>query len=197
MIFDLDGTLVASGLDFAAIRSEIGFVDGPILEYRDSQATPEQRDRINEVLERHEARAAETCELEDGARELIEHLRGHGLKVALLTRNSAETVRTVLRRHGLSFDTVVSREHAAPKPDPEPVYIICQRLGVRPGHALMVGDYKFDIECGANAGCPTVLVRTPIRSRFEASPDWEVDTLMEIVPIVDGLLTAGEEEGEA
>lgn len=194
VIFDLDGTIVDSDLDFGAIRDEIGFVTGPILEFRDSQATAEQKARIDDVLGRHETRAAETCILQPGARALLAALRELDLRLALLTRNSARTVSTVLARHGLEFDTIVSREDAAAKPSPEPVFLICRRLSIRPEATLMVGDYKFDVESGANAGCRTVLLRTPIRSRFEASPDWEVDSLVEIVPIVMSCMDGGAKE---
>jgi len=195
VIFDLDGTLVDSDLDFDQIRRDIGFVQGPILEFRDRHATQEQKAHIDAVLERHEKRAAETCTLKDGAAALVEALRGCGLKVALLTRNSAASVGTVMARHGLKFDTIVSREDSAPKPAPEPVFLICRRLGIEPSRTLMVGDYKYDVECGKNAGCLTVLVRTPLRSWFEAAPDWEVDSLAEVLPIVRGLAVKGEAVG--
>ena len=47
VIFDLDGTLVESHLDFDEIRREIGNVSGPILEYMD-HAEEAERDRIYE-----------------------------------------------------------------------------------------------------------------------------------------------------
>ncbi len=188
VIFDLDNTIVESDLDFDQIHRDIGFVTGPILEFRDTKATPEQRDHINAVLERHEEAAARTCRLNRGALELLDMLRRHGVKTALLTRNSARSVQTVLARHGLMFDTIVSRDCAPPKPSPEPIYVICKRLGVQPTRCLMVGDYKYDVQCGQNAGCRTVLLRTPIRSRFEATPDWEVDSLTEIEAIALNLL---------
>ena len=184
VIFDLDNTLVQSDLDFDRIRRDIGFVTGSILEYRDSHATPAQRDHINAVLERHESAAAETCVLNDGAREVLEAIRRLGLKSALLTRNSARTVETVLARHSLEFDMVLSRDCAPPKPSPEPVFMICEAFGVRPSEALMVGDYKYDVECGKNAGSPTALLRTPIRPRFDADPDWEVDSLLELRDVI-------------
>jgi len=187
VVFDLDNTLVQSDLDFDRIRRDIGFVTGPILEFRDAHATTEQRDHINAVLERHEKTAAETCRLNEGVRELLRVIHSLGLKAALLTRNSAATVRTVLKRHGLSFDTVISREDAPPKPSPEPLHIIAERIGVSPRNMLMVGDYRHDVECGANAGAVTALLRTPIRDRFDASPDYEVDSLAELEPIIRDL----------
>lgn len=184
VIFDLDNTLVESDLDFGRIRQDIGFPTGPILEFRDNHATPEQREHINAVLERHEGAAAENCRLNEGAREALDAIRELGLKSALLTRNSAKTVETVLRRHGLRFDAVLSRDCAPPKPSPEPIFVICRRLAIQPENALMVGDYKYDVECGKNAGSPTVLLRTPLRDRFEAEPDWEIDSLAELADIL-------------
>ena len=118
VIFDLDNTLVDSALDFSRIKAEIG-TDQPILEYR----------------------AAADCALCPGARELLDFLRVAGLRSALLTRNSRASVRTVLARHTLAFDVVLAREDSPPKPDPEPVRIICRRLGLQPADCLMVGDY--------------------------------------------------------
>ena len=193
VIFDLDNTLIDSDLNFEEIRRDIGFVTGPVLEFRDGQATPEQKVHIDAVLEKHEGRAAENSVLKEGTREVLDLIEQLGLKSALLTRNSARSVATVLQKHSIAFDTIVSREDAAPKPSPEPVFLICDRLGLRPDRTLMVGDFKFDIECGANAGCMTVLLCTPIRSRFEASPDWEIDSLTELGPIVRSLMTKEEE----
>ena len=68
VIFDLDNTLVDSDLDFAAIKAEIG-TDQPILEYRAAAGEAEQR-RVDAILDRHERRAAATCNLCDGAREM-------------------------------------------------------------------------------------------------------------------------------
>ena len=55
MIFDLDGTLVDSGLDFAAIRRDMGLPAGsPILETLDRIPTGLEKDRMLAVLRRHE-----------------------------------------------------------------------------------------------------------------------------------------------
>ena len=186
VIFDLDNTLVDSALDFGKIKAEIG-TDQPILEYRATVGEAEQR-RVDEILDRHEGRAAATCTLCAGARELLEFLRGRGLRAALLTRNSRTSVNTVLRRHGMAFDVVLSREDSAPKPSPEPALIICRRLGVRPEECLMVGDYLYDIQCGQAAGTRTMLVDGPHRKKFAAAPDYEVASLHEARDVIAAIL---------
>jgi HAD superfamily hydrolase (TIGR01549 family) len=186
VIFDLDNTIVDSDLDFAAIRAEIG-TDEPLLEYR-AQADEAEKRRVDEILDRHERRAAGTCTLCEGAEEILSFLRARGVRTALLTRNSRQSVNTVLARHKLQFDFIVSREDSVPKPAPGAVFLICERLGVQPGEALVVGDYLYDIQTGQAAGARTILVRGPRGHSFEAKPDYEAASLHEARAIIERLL---------
>ena len=43
------------------------------------------------------------------------------------------------------------------KPDPEPLLLACNKLGVEPKHCIYVGDHIRDIEAGNRAGMITVL----------------------------------------
>jgi len=182
VIFDLDNTLVDSPLDFAAIKAEIG-ADAPILEHRETVGPEEQR-RIDEILDRHETHAAARSDLFEGAVELLAFLEKRNVRTALLTRNSRKSVNTILKRHGLCFDSVVSREDAAPKPSPEPVLLICEKLGVKPSETLVVGDFLFDIQSGQAAGAMTMLMDGPHRHRFDVRADYEAASLAEALRIV-------------
>jgi len=184
VVFDMDGTLTDSPLDFSLIRAECGVPQGqPVLEFL--QRAPEaERQRAEAVLDRHERRAAEDCTLREGAREVTEELLRRGLKTALLTRNSAESVQTVLRRFGLRFSLWLSREHAEPKPSPQPVLKIAEALGLAPAELLVVGDYIFDVEAGRAAGARTAFVK----SRAGAEPPAEVDmVIVELRELLDAL----------
>jgi len=174
VIFDMDGTLTDSPLDFDAIRAECGVPQGqPILEFLRGADEP-VRLQAEAVLERHERRAAEECTLRDGAREVTEELLRRGLKTALLTRNSAESVQTVLRRFGLRFSLCLSREDAEPKPSPQPVLKIARAFGLLPAELLVVGDYVFDVEAGKAAGAQAAFVRT----RNGVPPPTEADMVI-------------------
>ncbi len=183
VIFDLDGTLVDSELDFDRIRREIGMDGGSVLEYIET-ADEAERERANAIVRKHEQRAAETCVLADGAVEILDSLRRSGVKVGLLTRNSRMSVETVMRRYGLEFDAVVAREDAAPKPSPEPVLLICRDLGIPPSATMVVGDYVFDVEAGRRAGAVSVFLKTPKHGHIETESDYEVRTLAEVAGIV-------------
>lgn len=182
VIFDLDNTLVDSKLDFDLIKREIG-TEMPILEYRASVGPAEQA-RVDAILDRHEKVAAATCTLLPGARELLEYIHSRPLRSALLTRNSRKTIDFLSRRLALHFDTTLSREEAAPKPSPEPIQVICQRLGIQPHKCLMVGDYLYDMQTAERAGAMTMLVHSPHRHKFDYDADFEVPNLHDALELV-------------
>ena len=111
VVFDLDGTITAPALDFTRIKQEIGTGDGPLLETME-EMTPKERKRAEEILERHEERAAVDSELNPGVRELFRFLKTQGIKTAILTRNSRRSTQIVLEKHGLEVDEVAAREDA-------------------------------------------------------------------------------------
>ncbi len=180
VIFDMDGTLVDSSLDFDAIRAELDMPRVPLLEAMEKMS-PAQRRRAETVLLRHEEEAAANCTLVPGARTLLAWLAEQRLRTSLLTRNSRRSVEMILARHGLSFDAVRTRDDGAVKPSPAPVLALCAQMAVAPGHSWVVGDYLFDIEAGRAAGCTTVLlVHGPHDPPFADQADLRVRSLDEL-----------------
>jgi HAD superfamily hydrolase (TIGR01549 family) len=185
VIFDMDGTLTRPFLDFARIREAVGLGE-PLLENMQALPPGPGRERAFAVLERFEEEAADASELNDGAREVLRHLASRALPAALVTRNSRRSVDRVLRKHELRFEAVVTREDAPAKPRPEPLWLICERLGVPPAHALMVGDFKLDVLAGKNAGTRTALLTNGKEPRFlpEAPPDHLLECLLDLVRLL-------------
>jgi HAD superfamily hydrolase (TIGR01509 family) len=105
------------------------------------------------------------------------------LMTAILTRNCRRSVDIVLRKHGLSFDAVVTREDSLPKPDPDGMLTAAWRMGVRPDACVLVGDYEFDIRSGRAAGAVTVLYSPDGRS-FQTQPDFCIRSMRELPAIV-------------
>ncbi len=158
MIFDLDGTLVDSGLDFDAIRRDMGLPAGmPILETLDQIPAGVEKDRMLEVLRQHELNGAARATLYDGVLEFLEWLDQRGVCRGVLTRNSRESTEIVLDRLGLRFESTLTREDAPPKPDPTGLLTICGVWQLEPARVLFCGDYVFDLEAGSRAGMRTIL----------------------------------------
>src|SRR5262249_17243513 len=153
-------------------KSEMGIGDRPILEALAEMSGPE-RARAEAVLHRHEELAAANSALNPGCRELLDWLDENGIRTALITRNSALSVKTVIERHGLRIDLTLSRADARPKPDPHALHEACRRLEVREGEAWMVGDGQYDVEAGNAAGIATVWLSHDRAKPFAAEP-WSV-----------------------
>lgn len=157
VIFDLDGTLVDSDLDFAAIRRDMGLGPEPILEAME-RLSPERRRECEEILLRHERAGAVRAAPIHGAIEWLNYLDERGIPRALFTRNSRAVVEIALDRCDLDFEHVVAREDAPPKPDPAAILRLCGSWGVRPQNVLVVGDYVYDLLAGRAAGAASALV---------------------------------------
>jgi HAD superfamily hydrolase (TIGR01549 family) len=167
-IFDMDGTLTEELLDFPAIRRDIGLAGpGGIIEHI-AQLGPEDQKRALEILHRHECAAADSCGLNDGALHVVATLRDKGIKTALLTRNSAESVRRVFARHGLVLDHISSREDAPHKPHPDSILNIARKFAIDPKETLMIGDYLYDLQAAHAAGADSALLLDP----DDPNPDW-------------------------
>ena len=184
IIFDMDGTLTKPNVDFAALEREIGAKVGFIIDYAEKSST-EERTRALEILERYEAQSAMESELNEGVLEMLEFVSKKQLKKALLTRNSRKSVDTVLRKHKLHFEFIVSREDTKPKPAPDPIFLLSERMNIHTDHLLMVGDYKYDVMCGKAAGTKTVLLRYTEYVETEVVPDFEINSIREVIYIIE------------
>jgi HAD superfamily hydrolase (TIGR01509 family) len=156
IIFDLDGTLVESALDFAAMRLEMGLPPGrPILEAL-ALLPATKATRCRDILHRHEQAGAERATPVAGIPELLARIDARGLRRAVFTRNSRRATERALAR-GLHFDHIVTRDDGPVKPDPWAVLYLCRLWQAEPERVLVIGDYRFDIEAGRNAGARTLL----------------------------------------
>jgi HAD superfamily hydrolase (TIGR01509 family) len=157
VIFDLDGTLVDSGLDFDQMRREMRLpARQPILEAIARLPHAETR-RCLEILDRHEREGAARATPMPGSEWLLSLLAQRGLRRAVLTRNSRHAALACLKHFATGFDDLVAREDAPPKPHPLGILKICQRWQLEPRQVAMIGDYRFDLEAASAAGARSVL----------------------------------------
>jgi HAD superfamily hydrolase (TIGR01509 family) len=157
VLFDLDGTLVDSALDFDQMRREMGIRDRtPLLEALDAMS-PEDARRCWAILDEHERRGAERAVAYPGVREFLASLAARRVARAVVTRNSRAITLPILARLRLPIDLVMCREDGPVKPDPATIWKICDAWGVQPRQCVMVGDYRFDIEAARRAGTHAVL----------------------------------------
>jgi len=158
MIFDLDGTLVDSRLDYPAIKRDLGLpANIAILEALAEIPAGPEKDVMLAKLRVHERRGAECATLFPGVVEMLAFLDERAVPTAVLTRNSRESTGIVLERLRLRFSKVLSREDAPPKPDPAGLLHIAEVWNLPPASVAFCGDFLFDLHAGQAAGMTTVL----------------------------------------
>ena len=161
LIFDLDGTLVDSALDFDLMRDEMGLPPGRILE--SIAALPDDRARqCMEILRRHEVAGAERATLLPGVEMLLQKAAERSIPIGIVTRNSREISLAVLSRLRIGHDILLTRDDGPIKPDPWGVRQICEKWNVPARQVVMIGDYMFDVLSGRGAGTRTVLLTHPV-----------------------------------
>lgn len=122
---------------------------------------------------------------------LVELLK-RGLKLAVITdapRQEAWLRLCYLKLHHI-FDIVLTFEDTGVrKPNPIPFKTVLNKLGLKPGRALMVGDWpERDIVGASELGMKTVFARYGDTFGIKKSgADYEIDDLLELVRIVDEL----------
>jgi HAD superfamily hydrolase (TIGR01509 family) len=189
VIFDLDGTLVDSGLDFPLIRREMGLPVGmPILEGLAEIPPGDRLDECLRILDRHEREAAERATLMPGAGELLASLTARNIAQAVLTRNSRTCSSRMLHRLGMTIPCVLTREDAPPKPDPAGLLKICSIWGAHVTEVIFMGDFLHDINCGRNAGMRTILFAPNETPHYSLLADFCVSSFAEAACLIDRLL---------
>ncbi len=186
VIFDLDGTLIKSPLNFKRIKEKIGCPEElPILEYINS-LKEEGKERASKILTSSEINAAKKSELYPGVREVINYLKKKGIKIAIVTRNSRKAVDIVLNKHKLSFSVLITREVTSPKPSAKPLIMASELLGIDKENLICVGDYKYDLIASRKAGIRNILVMHERHCQeYQDLADRTVSSLTEIIKICE------------
>ena len=164
-VFDMDGTLTVAVHDFAAIREALGIPpEHDILTHLAALPADVAAAKHAWLLE-HERDLAVASRPAVGAVELVRELAGRGYRLGILTRNARELAHITLKAIGIAdcfaAEDVLGRDEAPPKPHPGGLLKLAEAWQVAPSAMAMVGDYRFDLDCGRAAGTHTVLVNLP------------------------------------
>ncbi len=167
VIFDLDGTLVDSHYDWPAIRAELGIDGRSLIDALNGLDSPQRKAKWRRMAE-IERQATAQATLKPGVTELLAFLRERRLPTALVTNNSRHNAASLLGRFDLAFDLVMTRDDGLWKPSGAPVAEAARRLGVPPQRCLTVGDSRYDVAAGREAGCGCVVILHDAQGGLEA-----------------------------
>jgi HAD superfamily hydrolase (TIGR01509 family) len=196
VIFDLDGTLVDSRLDFDAMRRQMNLPKGAPLLETIATLPAERASECWQILQEHESRGTKIATPTAGAAELLRTLQQMHVRIGVLTRNGRQFAQATLDRLDLPHDSLVTRDDAHPKPNPAGLVRILSVWNIPPTRAAIVGDYKFDLEAGRAAGMRTVLYSAGCTEEEWAAwkhlADFRVDSFKESRPLLAWLGYDGE-----
>lgn len=99
-------------------------------------------------------------ELYQGVKEGIEAFHEMGIKMGVVTNKPHTFAVPLMGYMGLDkyMDCILGGEVLDKrKPDPAPLLHVCDKIGVDPKNAIMVGDSINDVKAGQNAHMPTVV----------------------------------------
>ncbi len=189
-IFDLDNTLADSAIDFDAMRRALDLPLGkPILEEIDTRPAAEAAALHKRLEELERAYALRATPL-PGAQALLAALAERGCPRGILTRNSRANALATLAGCGLAgffaADHVLGRDEAAPKPDPAGVQELLAAWDAAPASAVMVGDFRYDLEAGRRAGVATIYYDPQDQGLWVDSADIRVQSHTELLTLING-----------
>jgi phosphoglycolate phosphatase len=126
-----------------------------------------------------------------GVREGLNMLKSAGYPLGCVTNKAAQFTEPLLRDLGVrdDFAIVISGDTLSrKKPDPEPLLHAAGFFGVAPGSSLMIGDSVSDVRAARVAGFQVVCVSYGYNHGIDirdAKPDAVIDSLTEIMPLLD------------
>ena len=128
---------------------------------------------------------------------LFHALRQKAIRVVLNTGYDRQTAQAIIDKigwqPGVDYDELVTASDVArSRPHPDMIQWAMQQGGITDaGEVIKIGDSRIDIEEGKNAGCRfTIGITTGAQTAEQlqsAHPDFIIDTLMDLVPIIESV----------
>lgn len=209
-LFDLDGTLVETHIDFPMMRREIQTLaerygvdsrneDAPdalsLLEWARgelvSRGMPDEAlslraEAFNRLEEIETAQCASPVMI-PGASELVASLIGAGIRVGIVTRNCRRVALRLIDAAELHCCVLMTRDDVPrTKPDPAHLLAALDAMDATGPDAVMVGDHWMDVMAGRAAGLRTIGIHRNREPGFfaPAMPDLLARDIAELLPLV-------------
>lgn len=153
VIFDLDGTLVRLPIDYETLFNEFKRIlqvpeVRPIVDTL-SKLDGQPREAVFKVWDRAELSAEKNATLNKEGMSLYK--RFNNARKALVTLQGRAVVQEILKRHGLTFDFILTREDSLFRTNQLTKAI--KQLNAEPSKVLFVGNSESDGAAAKNVGC--------------------------------------------
>ncbi len=160
-IFDMDGTVFDTHLDWLKIREELNIPPGGNILAEIYRGNSVDKKRL-EILEKYEKENTLKARPISGIAAFLLYLKQRKIHTALLTNNNKENTFFLLSKYHLDFDLVVTRETGLWKPEPGAFFFAMEKYGCQPEEAISIGDSHYDVQASHRAKVSKIfLIETP------------------------------------
>ncbi len=211
-MFDFDGTLVESNIDFPRMKEEVSnllkkwgaYIEGietrlfalELVEFgyealrHEPDVAKTFRTEAFSAIEQMELECCAGAKLLPGIDVVLRELQARGCKIGIISRNGRQAVEKVLARFPVPYDVILTRDDVPRiKPHPDHLLRAIEYLGLETSNAAMVGDHPVDMECGKKAGVITIGVLTSKSSRHDlemAGADFVIPGVSYLLKLLNG-----------
>lgn len=209
ILFDLDGTLLDSSYDLvqtlndilarygqksmplSVLRPFISYGSTRLLEMGFDGNYPKDFQALRaEFLTHYQTQCTANPRLFDGIDKLLNHIENSQSTWGIITNKPTEPTQAIIEAIG--FDSraaaiVCGDTLPVAKPDPSPIILACEMIGVAPARCVYIGDCIRDIQAGQLAGMDTIACEYGYIGADDAITTWGADV---IVKHPDELLAA-------
>ena len=190
IVWDLDGTLihfkinsikarktvinilVSHGIDKKLLsiqKSILGNINASKEIFQQKENDPNLVNKVLEEIDKEvskiEYEAALNATVIKGIEDVLTFVKKNNLKQAIFTFNKYEHAKLSLEKVKLMkfFEVIIGRDNVSnPKPHPDHLLVICNKLDVKPTEILCIGDNYRDIEAAINVGAHSIAVHTKL-----------------------------------
>ncbi|SMF36689.1 phosphoglycolate phosphatase [Alteromonadaceae bacterium Bs31] len=219
VFFDLDGTLLDTAPDLAcALNAMLASKNRAPLHFEDVRrvvsdgaaamialafnVSKEHEDMLplrQELLDFYLQNLATHTRPFEGIEALIEQLAKHKIRWGIVTNKPWVYTEPLMKQIKFASEPVatICPEHVKErKPSPEALYLACKQAACNSENAIYIGDHLRDIQCGLNAGMPTIAVGYGYIPAGDHPDNWgathSVTSAKELWPIIQAYLDISE-----
>ncbi|UTW46049.1 HAD-IA family hydrolase [bacterium SCSIO 12696] len=213
VLFDLDGTLLDTALDFtdvvnqllqeehratmdysqvrsAVSHGSVGLIETAFQLSSDDPGFDPLRQRL---LDLYINALTNKTRLFPGLEALLNRLGEDDIPWGIVTNKPVLYTTPIIKGLGLKPAAVVCPDHVSnTKPHPESVYLACQHIGCQAENTVMIGDHLRDVEAGRNANAITIAAAYGYLNADEDASSWQANYIAhrseDLLPILETLL---------
>ncbi|WP_421864760.1 HAD-IA family hydrolase [Motiliproteus sp.] len=202
VLFDLDGTLLDSApdfhrilnqlrqeqkltpLDYDQVRQQVSNGAAAMIQqaFGSLRNSSELEQLQQQLLQRYQDNPAQDSILFDGMETQLQTLEQAKIPWGIVTNKPERFCIPILQQLILDgrCGVLICPDHVSKrKPDPEGLFLACEKLNSRPDRCLYVGDHVRDIEAGQNAGMITVGALYGYLDKSDQPQHWNADLLIQ------------------